>query len=110
MMNSKSKTRDNKPSVQELPLLQPLSLTATSGDIEGEIDLAWEPVSGAHTYIIQKSSDVKEPVKWVFEDVVTRSSYTITKLKSKHIYWFRVAAVGASGQSNWSNSVQKKAP
>lgn len=90
--------------------LQPINLTATSGDSEGEIDLTWEPVTGSHTYLIQKSSDIHKPVKWVHEDIVTKSSYTITKLKSKHKYWFRVAAVTSKGQSTWSVPVFKKAP
>jgi hypothetical protein len=88
----------------------PMFLTATSGDTEGEIDLVWEPVPKAHTYIIQKCGDVNKPVKWVHEDIVTKSSYTVTKLKSKHIFWFRVASVGPEGQSSWSEPIKKKAP
>lgn len=87
-----------------------LFLTATSGDTEGEIDLSWEPAKGASTYLVQKSSESKDPARWVNEDIVARSSYTVTKLKSGRKYWFRVAAVGQKGESCWSNFVQKKAP
>jgi hypothetical protein len=88
----------------------PLSLCATSGDIDGEIDLVWEPVPNANTYIIQKCSGSVKPVHWVNLDIVAKSSYTVSRLKSKHQYRFRVAAVGPSGQSEWSCPVQKKAP
>ena len=88
----------------------PLSLTATSGDSEGEIDLVWEPVGMAHTYVVQKSKDLKHPSKWMNEDIVTKSSCTVSKLKSSRKYWFRVAAVSRKGQGSWSKPVQKKAP
>jgi len=88
----------------------PLSLTATSGDSEGEIDLVWEPVEKAHTYVVQKCRDSKGPAKWINEDIVNKSSYTVSKLKSLRKYRFRVAAVGRKGQGPWSEPVQKKAP
>jgi hypothetical protein len=95
---------------EEMKISYPGSLNATSGDTEGEIDLIWEPVKGADTYLIQKSSDPKNPLKWIHEDIVAKSSYTVTKLRSRHKYWFRVAAVGRKGQGPWSEPVQKKAP
>lgn len=94
----------------ETEKLSHLFLTATSGDTEGEIDLTWEPAKGASTYLVQKCSESKNPVRWTNEDIVARSSYTVTKLKSGRKYWFRVAAVGRKGQGSWSNYVQKKAP
>ncbi len=88
----------------------PQSLTATSGDSNGEIDLIWEPVYGARTYVVQRSIRSAEPVRWTQEDIITKSSYTVSKLKSGQKNWFRVAAVGANGQGPWSEPVQKKAP
>ncbi len=88
----------------------PLSLTATSGDTIGEIDLAWEPVPGAFSYIIQKSSGHTKPSRWILEDIVAKSSYTVSKLKSRHYYWFRVAAVKSKEQGPWSKAVLKRAP
>jgi hypothetical protein len=87
-----------------------ISLTATGGDTAGEIDLAWEPVAGAYSYLIQKSSGHARPSKWILVDIVAKSSCTISRLKSRHYYWFRVAGVKAKGQGPWSKSVQKKAP
>ncbi len=91
-------------------LPRPVSLTVTAGDAEGEIDLVWEPVKGANTYVIQKGVGHRKPARWINEDIVTKSSYTISKLKSRHKYWFRIAAVCSLGQSKWSDPVQKQAP
>ncbi len=87
-----------------------LSLTATSGDDEGEIDLVWEPVKTADVYLIQKSKGSQKPAKWRYEDIVTESSYTVSKLKSGYKYWFRVAAVCSKTRGQWSNPACKKAP
>jgi len=83
--------------------------TATSGNRDGEIDLVWKPVTSARFYIIQKSSGSLKPANWKNEDIITSSSYTVSKLKSGHKYWFRVAAVGSWGQGPWSKPVKKKA-
>ena len=97
-------------SMNESQISHPSSLSATSGDSEGEINLVWEPVKNARTYVVQKSKGSKHPLKWMNEDIVTKSNCTVTKLKSRHKYWFRVAAVGRSGQGPWSKFVQKNAP
>lgn len=83
---------------------------AASGDIEGEIELAWEPVKGAITYVIQKRFEKGRNAEWEQVDIVHRSSCTISKLKSGKEYKFRVAAVKAKGQGPWSGPVNKKAP
>lgn len=88
----------------------PQLLTATSGDNDGEIDLVWEPVKKAHTYVVQKCRDSKGHHRWENEDIVAKSSYTVSNLKSGLKYLFRVAAVGQKGQGSWSDPVQKKAP
>jgi hypothetical protein len=96
--------------IRRTSLSPPLSLSATSGDTNGEIDLIWEPVSGANTYVIQKGNDSNRPVRWMHEDIVAKSSCTVTKLKSGRVYWFRVAAVGVGGQGTWSEPVRKRSP
>ncbi len=107
---SNQPSKDKRISGNDTKNISPIFLTATSGDTEGEIDLTWEPAKGASTYLVQKSSDSGNPVKWINEDIAAKSSYTVTKLKSGRKYWFRVAAVKPKGQSIWSNHVQKKAP
>jgi len=79
-------------------------ITAEAGGLDGEIDLRWKPVRGAERYIIQSSAGKK----WREIDIVTKSVYTVTGLKSGREYSFRVAAVGLGGSSGWSESVMKK--
>ncbi len=107
MKKDKKTTRGNIKNNMETPFLK---IAAASGEINGEINLLWEPVSGARTYVIQKSMDSKNPSRWMQEDIITKSHCTVSKLKSGRKYWFRIAPVGSNGQGPWSEPVQKKAP
>lgn len=88
----------------------PPALTATAGDRDGEIDLSWDTVRGARSYVIERSSDPPTDSSWTHATVSTRSQTTIEDLTSGTRYWFRVAAVTATGQSGWSNPAMKIAP
>ena len=93
--------------VQESKLSSPLSLRAIAGNMKGEVDLVWEPIEGAKSYVIQKCSGIIEPNNWKREDTISKSSYTVSNLqKGKH--WFRIAALGRKGLGPWSYTVQKK--
>lgn len=91
-------------------LSPPASLSTTTGDHEGEIDLAWKKVANAKSYTIQFSPDPPTPDSWTHAAIATASSTRIEKLTSGKRYWFRVAAVGAMGQSGWSEPATKIAP
>ena len=86
----------------------PTGLSATAGDMEGEIDLQWEPVQRAVSYAIQQSSD--PPGSWTQAAISTKSKHSIENLTSGDKYWFRVAAVGTAGQSGWSDPATRIAP
>jgi hypothetical protein len=88
----------------------PANLSATAGDRDGEIDLSWEAVSGAKSYVIQMSPDQITATSWAHAGVATRSSQTIDGLTSGTRYWFRVAAINGVGQSGWSDPAMKIAP
>ena len=88
----------------------PAGLGATTGDRDGEIDLAWEAVSGAKSYVIEQSVDPNAANGWSHAGVSARSSQTIARLTSGTRYWFRVAAINAIGQSGWSDPTVKIAP
>lgn len=88
----------------------PTGLSATEGDHDGEIDLHWDRVSRARSYVIERSADPPTDSSWTHEKVVTGSSATISGLTRGTKYWFRVAAVGPDGQSGWSNLTTKIAP
>lgn len=91
----------SSPSSPSLPS-PPQGLSATAGDHEGQIELSWRPVSNARSYTIEASSDPATPTSWTQVAIATSASKTINNLTSGKRYWFRVAAVGAGGQSGWS--------
>lgn len=88
----------------------PANLSPTEGDHEAEIDLSWNRVKGARSYIIQHSADPPTDTSWTQIQVVTTSSATISGLTRGAKHWFRVAAVGPNGQSGWSDPATKIAP
>ena len=88
----------------------PPALNASVGDHDGEIDLSWDTVRGARSYVVERSPDPPTETSWVHAAVSTRSKTTIEDLTSGTRYWFRVAAVTATGQSGWSNPAMKIAP
>ncbi|HEX8500280.1 MAG TPA: fibronectin type III domain-containing protein [Pyrinomonadaceae bacterium] len=88
----------------------PPSLTATAGEHEGEIDLSWDAVRGARSYVVERSPDPPTESSYTHAAVSTRSRTTIEGLTSGTRYWFRVAAVTTAGQSPWSNPAVKVAP
>ena len=88
----------------------PANLSATAGDRDGEIDLGWEAVSGAKSYVLERSTDPVTATSWTHAGVSTKSSQTIGGLASGTRYWFRVAAINGLGQSGWSDPAMKIAP
>lgn len=83
-------------------------LYASKGDLQGEVELVWNPVPNATSYVIQ-SSKVNGSDVWKQVDIVTRSHCTVTGLKSNHMYKFRAAAVTGSMQNQWSGTAEEKA-
>lgn len=93
--------------IGELPA--PLDFLATMGDLEGEIDLTWDPVRGAKVYMIECKPHNDAGV-WELVRPVTDSKATIEELVSGDVYAFRVAAVGTAGQGPWSDVSVKRVP
>jgi hypothetical protein len=91
-------------------LSAPTNLAASAGDHDGEIDLQWDKVARARSYVVEQSPDPPTDTTWTNSTVVVKSQATIEGLTSGKKYWFRVASVGASGQSGWSNPAAKIAP
>ena len=99
-----------QPVAATAPPDQPQGLTPTAGDRDGEIDLSWDNVTGAKSYVIQQSPDPAMPTTWAHSAVSTKSTFTAEHLNSGTRYWFRVAAVNNFGQSGWSDPATKIAP
>jgi hypothetical protein len=88
----------------------PHGLSATAGEHEGEIKLAWKAISNARSYAIESSQDPATASSWTHLGVATSASKAISGLTSGKRYWFRVAAIGAGGQSGWSEHATKVVP
>src|SRR2546429_2914137 len=58
----------------------PASLAATAGDHEGEIDLQWDKVARARSYVIEMSADPPTNSSWQHKTVSTKSRATIEGL------------------------------
>jgi hypothetical protein len=102
---------DVKAAGASLPTTEaPLSLSATEGDHDGEIDLSWNAVKGAKSYVIERSPDPPTASSWVHQTVSSKSSTSVTGLVSGTRYWFRVAAVSSGGQGGFSDPATKIAP
>ena len=89
---------------------QPQALTPMAGDHDGEIELSWDTVNGARSYVIQQSGDPVTATSWSYGGVSTKSSFTAGGLASGTRFWFRVAAINNNGQSGWSDPATKIAP
>ena len=88
----------------------PQGLSATAGEHEGEIKLSWKAISNARSYAIESSQDPATATSWTHLGVATSASKAISGLTSGKRYWFRVAAIGAGGQSGWSEHATKVVP
>lgn len=88
----------------------PSSFTSTTGDSDGEIDLSWNSVAGAQSYVVERSLAAPPAANWEHQTTTTKSKITADKLSSGTRYWFRVAAVGTKGQSGWSDISTRVAP
>jgi hypothetical protein len=91
-------------------LLPPSALSAMAGNNDGEIDLNWEPVKGANSYVVHMTTDPNVPDSWAPKANATESYAVILGLTSGTKYWFRVAGVGAAGQGAFSGAEAKYAP
>jgi hypothetical protein len=67
-------------------------------------------VTGARSYVIDKSTDPVTAASWSHAGVSAKSSYTAYGLTSGRRYWFRIAAVSNNGPSGWSEPATKIAP
>jgi Fibronectin type III domain len=99
-------------SVRSAPTIPapPQGLSATAGDHEGQVELFWKAIPNARSYAIEASTDPATPASWTHVGIATSASKTINNLTTGKRYWFRVAAVGAGGQSGWSEHATKVVP
>ncbi len=81
----------------------PMGLQALPRSNSGEAVLKWRPVKNAKTYLVEFTTQPGEPASWVILTAGTKAKLTATGLPSHTTIWFRVAAVGSKGLSQWSD-------
>jgi predicted phage tail protein len=83
------------------------SISAAKGDVKGEVDLNWDGIEIADSYIIEYCNGSRKQ-NWVLVDIINESKYTIKGLKQNKTYSFRVRAVNSQRQGAWSITVKKR--
>ncbi len=69
-----------------------------------QINLSWTAISGATSYTVQRATDSGFSANLVTSSGISGITTSATGLTPGATYYFRVAGIGASGQSPWSNT------
>lgn len=87
------------------------NLSAAKGDSKGEINLQWDSVEDASSYIIEiGGNDQSKNIKWKILDIISDSRYTVKNLKSNRNYYFRVVSTNGNSKEGFSRKINKQAP
>ena len=92
------------------PLPRPENVKAAMGKFPGMIRVSCEPIKGTQTYVTE--CRLHDDPASVFQQVKlsTKSRNDITGMVSGKNYAFRIAVIGAAGQSPWSDEAVCMAP
>lgn len=91
------------------PLPAPANLRATMSAMAGQIQLRWEVVRGASSYIVEcREHDAPQP--WQQVKILKQARFTSTDHTPGKTYAFRVRAVGPLGEGPWSDEAVKMSP
>ncbi|HEY0550476.1 MAG TPA: fibronectin type III domain-containing protein [Verrucomicrobiae bacterium] len=97
-----------RPRVPIGPLPAPINLRSVAGDVPGTSELSCKAVKGGKSYIAQCALTPVGP--WTTIYTGSKARCTATDLTSGTLYYFRMAVIGAAGQSPWSDISEKRAP
>lgn len=87
------------------------NLSAAKGNSKGEINLQWDSVQNAVSYLIEFSrAGYSGKTEWKILDIISDSRYTVRNLKSNRIYRFRIAPCSESGIKEPGSEISKQAP
>ncbi|MEO7310255.1 MAG: fibronectin type III domain-containing protein [Chitinophagaceae bacterium] len=82
-------------------LEKPLNLRAVTSRHANQLLVSWKPVKGAKIYVVEKSTDGANG--WTVCGFSTRRQMVVAGLPALQYFSLRIAAIGASGQSPWSD-------
>lgn len=92
--------------VQGTPFANATGLEGTSGD--AEVELTWEPASGAETYNVYRSESKGVDVSGSpLTSGVSSSSYTDASVTNGTTYYYRITAVRSGEESDASSEIAK---
>lgn len=87
------------------------NLSAATSVSKGEINLQWDSVHNAVSYIIEFScSGNSNNAKWKILDIISDSRYTVKNLKSNKKYFFRIASADENGRMMTGADIAVKVP
>ncbi len=84
----------------------PEGLKVGQRPFEGEVLLSWTHITNARIYAVERSED--NGATWTSCGTSTKAKMEIPGLTVGSKPLFRVAGIGALGQSEWSDAVQGK--
>jgi len=84
-------------------MIAPLHVRAAPGPKPGEVRLSWKRVKGAKSYALQRSQDSTQG--FVAVEIVTTRSVLLPAQPSATPLWYRLAAIGPSGQGPWTDPI-----
>lgn len=93
--------------IGELPA--PTDVTVLPSEHSGSADVSWKSERGAKSFLIERAEDAATLVYSVI-GTSTKKQASMNSMVSGKKYWFRIAAIGAAGQSAWSDPVPLFAP
>jgi hypothetical protein len=94
-----------KPASHVGQLPAPVGLIVKTTQSPGTVSLRWARVRKARSYIVQYAAGNTLPATFPNETPVTRARLDVKHLQSATRYWFRVAAIGTAGPSQWTDPV-----
>ncbi len=92
------------------PLPRPESVKSVMAKFPGVIRVTCDPINGTQTYVIECRLHDEPASTWAQVKLSTKSRNDISGLISGKNYAFRMAAIGAAGQSPWSDETVCMAP
>jgi hypothetical protein len=88
--------------IGELPA--PTDLQVAPSEHAGSADLSWSAARGARSFTVERAED-GPALNFSVIGNTTKKQASFNTMLSGRKYWHRVAAIGAAGQSAWSDPV-----
>lgn len=87
------------------PVAAPDGIKVMLNGTPGNTKLSWTPVHGAASYLVEMSPDPATDTSWVQVATPTKARCEVGGSDPGKVYWFRIAAVSASGTGPWSGQM-----